>query len=149
MPSLESRPSFIDNARRFLGFERGKSRWEHLGAGLKLAAAAEGAWAVTDFITGHPLEGSIKALSAIGVGLVGHMLHDRHNQFTGFRNPEMARLVIAALAIPNLAITAIIHYLIQESFSPVAIITSVPPLMFTVILTELERRDLRSTLSHS
>lgn len=78
----ENKPSFINRARGFLRIEQGRSRWEYVGAGLKVAAAAEGAWALTDFITGHPLEGSIKIISAMGIGIAGHLLHDRRNDLS-------------------------------------------------------------------
>lgn len=82
MQGPESRPSFIDRAREVLGIEKGRSKWEYVGAGFKLAAAAEAAWGLTDFITGHPFEGTVKVISAIGVRIAGHMLHDRRNDLS-------------------------------------------------------------------
>lgn len=143
--SPENKPSFfIDRARSFLGIEEGRSRWEYLGAGFKLAAAAEGGWAFTDFITGHPLEGSIKTLSALGIGLVGHMLHNHHEQFFRFRNPRSALMTITGLAVGNLAFTGMmLHFATrQESFTSVFTAANAVALAIYVEITELTRQEL-------
>lgn len=142
MQGPESRPSFIDRAREVLGVQRGRSKWEYVGAGFKLAAAAEAAWGLTDFITGHPLEGSIKTISAIGIGIVGHLLHDRHSGLSESESYiDRYGLPISFTAV-NLGMTGI--SLLQD--------TSSRGIIFVAILTlctEMYRRqvniDLRKT----
>lgn len=142
--SPESKPSFIDRAITYLGFERGRSRWEYLGAGFKLAAVAEGVWAMSDLAMGDPFTASIKALSAFGIGLAGHMLHDRYDQFSRFRDPGAARGVVTALASGNLALTGALHLAISTGWSPVEIARNAWPLAFMVLLTEVIRRKLNA-----
>lgn len=131
----ENKPSFIDRARGFLEIQRGRSKWEYVGAGLKVAATAEGAWALTDFITGHPLEGSVKILSAIGIGIAGHLLHDRRNDLSKSESFIDRDGLPIFFTVVNIGITGL--SLLQDR--PVDGIIFVAGVVFT---TEMYRRQV-------